>query len=123
MAPRPVVVGTGPRHVLALHGGLGSAAGWGPCAELLDGDRYSVAFVDYRGYGTRRGEPGSFSLAEIAAAALADDDVLGWPDLAVRGHSKGGSAMQRVLAGPAGRVRALLGISPVPSTGVPFDDQ
>jgi pimeloyl-ACP methyl ester carboxylesterase len=123
MAARPVVVGTGPRHVLALHGWFGSAAGWGPFAELFDGDRYSVAFVDFRGYGARRGEPGAFTLAEIAADALAAADELGWPDFAVMGHSMGGSAMQRVLADAPDRVRGLVGISPVPSTGVPFDEQ
>jgi pimeloyl-ACP methyl ester carboxylesterase len=123
MAARPVVVGTGPRHVLALHGWFGSAAGWGPFAELLDGDRYSVAFVDFRGYGARRGEPGAFTLAEIAADALAAADELGWSDFAVMGHSMGGSAMQRVLVDAPDRVRGLVGISPVPSTGVPFDEQ
>jgi pimeloyl-ACP methyl ester carboxylesterase len=123
MAARPAVVGTGPRHVLALHGWFGSAAGWGPFADLLDGDRYSVAFVDYRGYGARRGEPGDFSLAEIAADALAAADGLGWSDFVVMGHSMGGSAMQRVLADAPDRVRGLVGISPVPSTGVPFDEQ
>jgi pimeloyl-ACP methyl ester carboxylesterase len=119
----PRVVGTGPLHVLALHGWFGSATGWGPFAELLDGDRYSVAFLDYRGYGARRGETGAFTLAEISADALAAVDGLGWSQFAVMGHSMGGTAMQRLLADAPDRVRGLLGISPVPSTGVPFDDQ
>jgi pimeloyl-ACP methyl ester carboxylesterase len=123
MALRPVVVGTGPRRVLALHGWFGSAAGWGSFAELFDGDRFSVAFLDYRGYGTRRGETGDFTLAEIAGDALAAADELGWSEFVVMGHSMGGSAMQRVLADAPDRVQALVGISPVPSTGVPFDDQ
>jgi pimeloyl-ACP methyl ester carboxylesterase len=123
MAAHPVVVGTGPLRVLALHGWFGSAAGWGPFAELLDQNRYSVAYLDYRGYGARRGEAGSFSLAEIAADALAAADELGWPDFVLLGHSMGGTAMQRVLADAPDRVRGLLGISPVPSSGVPFDEQ
>jgi pimeloyl-ACP methyl ester carboxylesterase len=123
MAPRPLVVGTGPQHVLALHGWFGSGGGWGPFAELLDGDRYSVAFPDYRGYGARRGEAGEFTLAEIAADALAVADELGWSDFAVMGHSMGGTAMQRLLADAPERVRGMVGISPVPSTGVPFDEQ
>lgn len=123
MPSQPLVIGTGPRHVLALHGWFGSAAGWGPFAGLLDGDRYSVAFVDYRGYGARRGETGAFTLAEIAADALAAVDELGWSDFAVMGHSMGGTAMQRVLADAPDRVRGMIGISPVPSTGVPFDEQ
>jgi pimeloyl-ACP methyl ester carboxylesterase len=123
MAPRPAVVGSGPLHVLALHGWFGSGAGWGPFADLLDGNRYSVAFPDYRGYGARRGEDGAFTLAEIAADALAAADELGWSQFVVMGHSMGGTAMQRVLADAPERVRAMVGISPVPSTGVPFDEQ
>ncbi|MCW2538177.1 MAG: alpha/beta hydrolase fold protein, partial [Modestobacter sp.] len=34
---------------MALHGWFGSATGWGPFADLVDGDRYSYAFLDYRG--------------------------------------------------------------------------
>jgi pimeloyl-ACP methyl ester carboxylesterase len=35
----------------------------------------------------------------------------------------GGSAMQRVLLDGGDRVGGLIGVSPVPSTGVPFDEQ
>jgi pimeloyl-ACP methyl ester carboxylesterase len=123
MDSEPLVVGTGPVQVLALHGWFGSATGWGTLPELLDGDRYSVAFVDYRRYGSRRGETGDFTLAEIAADALATVDALGWSSFAVLGHSMGGSAMQRVLLDAGDRVTGLIGISPVPATGVPFDEQ
>jgi pimeloyl-ACP methyl ester carboxylesterase len=123
MAPVPTVVGTGPRSVLALHGWFGSATGWGDLPDLLDGDRYRVAYLDYRGYGARRGESGAFTLDEIAADALAAADALGWPEFTVVGHSMGGTAMQRVLVDGGDRVTGLLGISPVPSTGVPFDEQ
>jgi pimeloyl-ACP methyl ester carboxylesterase len=123
MAPAPTVVGTGPRSVLALHGWFGSATGWGDLPDLLDGDRYRVAYLDYRGYGARRGESGSFTLQEIAADALAAADDLGWSQFAVLGHSMGGTAMQRLLVDAGDRVTGMVGISPVPSTGVPFDDQ
>ncbi len=123
MAPVPSVVGDGPRKVLALHGWFGSAAGWGPFADLVDGDRYSYAFLDYRGYGRRRDEGGEHTLAEISADAIAAVDALGWSTFAVLGHSMGGTAMQRVLVDAGGRVDGLFGISPVPSTGVPFDEQ
>jgi pimeloyl-ACP methyl ester carboxylesterase len=122
MATAPTVIGDGPQKVLALHGWFGSAAGWGPLPDLVDGDRYSYAFLDYRGYGARRGEAGEFSLAEISRDALAAVDALGWSSFAVLGHSMGGSAMQRVLVDAGGRVTGLIGISPVPSTGVPFDE-
>ncbi len=122
MPPAPTVIGDGPQKVLALHGWFGSAAGWGPLPDLIDGDRYSFAFLDYRGYGARRGETGEYSLAEISGDALAAVDALGWSSFAVLGHSMGGSAMQRVLRDAGGRVTGLIGVSPVPSTGVPFDE-
>jgi hypothetical protein len=42
-------VGNGPRRVLALHGWFGSARGWGGLPELIDTERFSYAFLDYRG--------------------------------------------------------------------------
>src|SRR3954471_2170295 len=123
MVSAPVVVGSGPVKVLALHGWFGSATGWGSLPELVHEDRYSYLFLDYRGYGARRGETGEFTLAEISADALAAVDSLGWSSFAVLGHSMGGSAMQRVLLDSGGRVSGLIGVSPVPSTGVPFDEQ
>jgi pimeloyl-ACP methyl ester carboxylesterase len=123
MADDLLVVGSGPQKVLALPGWLGSARGWGPFAELVDEDRYSYLFLDYRGYGARRGETGEHTLAEISADARAAVDALGWSSFAVLGHSMGGSAMQRVLLDAGDRVSGLIGVSPVPSTGVPFDEQ
>lgn len=117
------VIGSGPRKVLALHGWFGSATGWGALPDLVDGDRYSYLFLDYRGYGARRGEAGEQTLAEISADARAAVDALGWSSFAVLGHSMGGSAMQRVLLDAGDRVSGLLGVSPVPATGVPFDEQ
>ncbi len=123
MADDLLVVGSGPRKVLALPGWFGSARGWGPFAELVDEERYSYLFLDYRGYGSRRGEAGRHSLAEISADARAAVDTLGWSSFAVLGHSMGGSAMQRVLLDAGGRVSGLIGVSPVPATGVPFDGE
>jgi pimeloyl-ACP methyl ester carboxylesterase len=123
MAHDLLVIGTGPRKVLALHGWFGSATGWGPFADLVDGDRYSYLFLDYRGYGARRGQAGEHTLAEISADARDAVDALGWSSFAVLGHSMGGSAMQRVLLDAGDRVSGLIGVSPVPSTGVPFDEQ
>ncbi len=123
MSPDPLVTGSGPRHVLALHGWFGSATGWGPFAELVDGDRYTVAFPDFRGYGARRAETGEYTIAEMAADAVAAADALGWTSFAVLGHSMGGSVMQRVALDAPERVTGLVGISPVPASGVPFDEQ
>jgi pimeloyl-ACP methyl ester carboxylesterase len=116
------LVGSGPVKVIALHGWFGSATGWGALPELIDEDAYSYAFLDYRGYGTRKDEAGEHTIAEIAADTVALADQLGWDRFALVGHSMGGSAIQRVFADVPDRVTALIGISPVPASGVPFDD-
>jgi pimeloyl-ACP methyl ester carboxylesterase len=119
---QPLVVGTGPTKVIALHGWFGSATGWGMLPDLVDGDAYSYAFLDYRGYGARRAVDGEHTIPEIAADTLALADELGWDRFALLGHSMGGSAVARVFADAPDRVSALVGISPVPPSGVPFDD-
>lgn len=115
------VVGRGPVHVMTLHGWFGSATGWGMLPELVDADRYAFAFFDYRGYGQRIDKPGDFTLEEIAADAIALADELGWERFAVLGHSMGGVAALRVFADAAPRITAVIGISPVPASGVELD--
>ena len=118
-----LTVGNGPVHVLALHGWFGSSRGWGYLPQLIDRDRFTWAFPDYRGYGERRDVAGEYSIAEISRDALALADDLGWDRFAVVGHSMGGSAAQHVLADAPDRVTHLVGISPVPAGGVPFDER
>ncbi|GIL25261.1 esterase [Actinocatenispora comari] len=123
MAIPATVVGSGPTRVLALHGWFGSARGWGWLPELIDQDSYSYAFVDYRGYGARRDEPGEYTMAEISADARELADELGWDTYALLGHSMGGKAMLQVYADAPERVTAMVGVSPVPASALPFDDQ
>jgi pimeloyl-ACP methyl ester carboxylesterase len=118
-----VIVGDGPHKVLALHGWLGSARSWGPLVDVLDTSGYTYAFMDCRGYGARMGEPGTYSLSEVAQDALNAADELDWHKFSLLGHSMGGAAIQHVLAAQRDRVQALVGISPVPASGVPFDQQ
>jgi pimeloyl-ACP methyl ester carboxylesterase len=115
-------LGNGDSHVLVLHGWLGPAASWLPVQPHLDTERFTYAFLDYRGYGARKDEAGAYSMDEIAGDALALADSLGWDRFSVVGHSMGGMAMQKVLALAPARVRCLYGVSPVPASGVPFDE-
>jgi len=122
MANSVVVVGSGPHKVMALHGWFGSAEDWGPLVDVLDTDRFTYAFMDYRGYGGSRNLPGRYTLDEIADDAVATSSRLGWSRMSLLGHSMGGAAIQHVLLKAPERVRALVGIAPVPASGVPFDD-
>ncbi|WP_042432360.1 alpha/beta fold hydrolase [Streptacidiphilus anmyonensis] len=115
-------IGTGEHTVLVLHGWFGSSRAWQALLPHLDQDAFGYVFLDYRGYGARRGQDGRFTLAEAAADVLATADALGLDRFSLLGHSMGGSVMQRVYADAPERVRAMVGVSPVPAGGVPFDE-
>lgn len=116
-----LTVGHGPHAVLGLHGWFGTGRSWRTVAPYLDGARYTYHFLDYRGYGTRKNEKGVYSVEEAAADAIAAADQLGLFSFSLLGHSMGGSIMQHVLVQAPDRVRSMVGVSPVPASGVPFD--
>jgi pimeloyl-ACP methyl ester carboxylesterase len=118
-----VTVGSGDHHVLAVHGWFGSARGWGPLPDYLDGSAYTYVFPDLRGYGDRKQAGGEFTMDEAAADVLTLADELGWDRFSVVGHSMGGKAAHQVLLQAPDRVRALVGINPVPAAQVPMDEQ
>ncbi|MEU9130183.1 alpha/beta hydrolase [Kitasatospora sp. NPDC048540] len=115
------MVGTGGHRVVVLHDWFGTTRGWGPFLDHLDGDTFSYALLDYRGYGDRIDVPGDHTLAEIAGDVLALADQLGWERFSLVGHSMGGKAAQRVLAEAPHRVDRLAGITPVPASAYPLD--
>jgi pimeloyl-ACP methyl ester carboxylesterase len=118
-----VTVGSGDHHVLAIHGWFGSARGWSSFPEFIDPSAFTYAFMDLRGYGDRKDVTGEFTVDEVAADALAVADDLGWDRFSVVGHSMGGKFAHRVLLAAPDRVRALVGLNPVPAGATPFDEQ
>ena len=116
------IIGSGPHKVICLHGWFGHARGWGPLLHSLDTQHFSYAFMDYRGYGARRGSGGPYTMTQIPKDALALADELGWQRFSLIGHSMGGSAIQHVLADAPDRVQALVGITPVSAAGAPLDE-
>ncbi len=116
------ISGSGDHKVICLHGWFGSSRAWGPFVDSLDGSRFTYAFMDYRGYGSRKAVAGEHTIQEISADVLALADELGWKTFSLVGHSMGGMAIQHVAADAPDRVRKLVGITPVPASGVPFDD-
>jgi pimeloyl-ACP methyl ester carboxylesterase len=117
-----ISIGHGPHRVLALHGWFGSARGWGSMVDVLDRERFTYVFMDYRGYGGSKGAAGKFTIDEIAADAIALADSLRWDSFSLIGHSMGGKAIQRVLVEAPARVKKLVAVTPVPAAAVPFDD-
>ncbi|GMA39743.1 alpha/beta fold hydrolase [Mobilicoccus caccae] len=116
-------VGHGPRTVFWLHGWFGSATAWGEVPRSLDPEAATHVFLDYRGHGQRRDEPGEYTLAEIAGDVLAEADRRDAPRFSLVGHSMGGGAALRVVADAPERVEALIGISPTGPTPTPFDER
>ncbi len=114
------LLGNGPHKVMVLHGWFGDHQVWAPCMPFLDLERFSYAFIDYRGYGASRAIAGEHSMKEISADAIDLADHLGWQEWSVVGHSMGGMAAQLVAIDAGPRVRAVLGVTPVPASGVPF---
>lgn len=71
--------------------------------------------MDLRGYGDRMQTAGEFTVDEVAADALAVADDLGWDRFSMVGHSMGAKFAHRVLLQAPDRVRALVGLNPVPA--------
>lgn len=115
--------GSGPRHVICLHGWFADRSAFRAIRPYLDGESFTYVFPDIRGYGEAMRITGDFTLDEVARDVLALADHLGWSHFSLIGHSMGGKAAQRVLALAPDRVNALVGVSPVPASGLPFDEQ
>jgi pimeloyl-ACP methyl ester carboxylesterase len=115
-------VGTGPHPVIVLHGWFADRRAFAAMEDALAHAEFSYAFMDCRGYGDLVRDDGPFTMEQVAADALALADALGWRTFSLIGHSMGGKAIQRVLTLAPERVRKLVALTPVPASGVPFDD-
>lgn len=114
-------VGHGPHPVLVLHGWFGDARSFEPVEPWLSRERFSYVFMDYRGYGGMRAASGDYTIDEIAGDALTLADALGFRAFSLIGHSMGGMAIERIATLAPDRVRALVGIAPVPCGGVRYE--
>lgn len=113
-------VGEGPHHVLAVHGWFADRGAFDGVREVLDRAAFSYALPDLRGYGEARAVPGAYTTEEAAGDLLALADALGWERFSLVGHSMGAAVIQRVLLAAPERVRRMVGIAPVPASGVPL---
>lgn len=112
--------GDGPHKVIAVHGWLADRSAYRPVLPDLDAEAFQYAAVDLRGYGEARDADGAYTTSEGAADVLALADRLGWERFSLIGHSMGGSVIQRTLAAAPHRVRRIVGVSPVPASGLPL---
>jgi pimeloyl-ACP methyl ester carboxylesterase len=115
-------IGQGPTKVLVIHGWFWDHRVFTPIFDALDGDRFTYALVDIRGYGHSRDIAGNLTIAEVASDAIALADSLGWQEFHVVGHSMGGKAVQKIAMDAPARVTSVVAVTPVPATPLPFDE-
>ncbi|MFD9339142.1 alpha/beta fold hydrolase [Streptomyces sp. NPDC060028] len=117
------VLGTGSERALLLHNWFGDRSSFDPMRGHLNGDAFSYAFLDCRGYGEAIDTDGTFTMEEVAEDALAVADHLGWESFSVVGHSMGAKAAQLMLLNNPSRIRSIIGISAVPASGFPLEGE
>ncbi|MFJ4471802.1 alpha/beta fold hydrolase [Streptomyces sp. NPDC089424] len=110
--------GDGAHKVFAVHGWFADRSAFAPVLPDLDGTTFQYAPVDLRGYGEARDAHGAYTTAEAAVDLVTLADRLGWARFSVVGHSMGGAIAQRLLAVAPHRLRAVVGVSPVPACGL-----
>jgi pimeloyl-ACP methyl ester carboxylesterase len=71
------LLGRGAEKVPVMHGWFGDHTIFAPMFNALDLERFTCAFIDYRGYGKSRDRRGDGSMDEPAGDALALADTLG----------------------------------------------
>ncbi|MEU1594004.1 alpha/beta hydrolase [Streptomyces sp. NPDC005708] len=114
------VHGDGAHKVFAVHGWFADRAAYAPVLPDLDRETFTYALVDLRGYGAAKDAAGTYGTAEAATDLVGLADRLGWERFSVIGHSMGGAVAQRLLALAPERLRRIVGVSPVPASGMPM---
>ncbi|MEV6293338.1 alpha/beta hydrolase [Streptomyces sp. NPDC051896] len=114
------VHGDGAHKVFAVHGWFADRSAYATVLPDLDRTSFTYALVDLRGYGEARDAAGAYTTAEAAGDLVELADRLGWERFSVIGHSMGGAVAQRLAATVPHRLRRMVGVSPVPASGVPL---
>jgi len=117
------MLGKGPEKVIVLHGWMADHSVFEPMFPALDTEKFTYAFIDYRGFGLSKEMEGEHTIAEIGRDALDLADHYGWDRFHLIGHSMGGMAIQWVMANATERVKSAVAVNPVPASGVPFEGE
>lgn len=110
--------GDGAHKVFAVHGWFADRSAYAAVVPDLDRTSFQYALVDLRGYGRAADAPGSYTTGEAALDLVELADRLGWDRFSVVGHSMGGAVAQRLLSVAPHRLRRIVGVSPVPASGL-----
>ena len=100
----------GAPKVLALHGWLDNAASFVPLSARLTG--IELVALDLPGHGASAHLPlaAGYTVVNLARAAFAAADALGWPRFGLLGHSLGAGVASLMAAAAPQRIERLLAI-------------
>lgn len=116
-------LGNGPMRLLILHGWLSDGTVYDSIKPFFDPTKYSIAFMDFRGYGQSKGLSGDYTIDEIASDALSLADTLSWDTFHVIGHSMGGVVLQKMALLAPTRILSGIAITPVPASGFDLGEE
>jgi pimeloyl-ACP methyl ester carboxylesterase len=116
------LVGAGSNQIVMLHGWLSDGRIYDRILPYFDPQVYSLALLDYPGYGRSRDLPGPYTITRLAAEVVALVRELGWQKPAILGHSMGGMVLLESDLQAPGLFRLGLAVTPVSASGLPFDD-
>lgn len=116
------LVGSGPHPVIVLHDWLCDTSTWDGVLAYLDGERFTWAFTDLRGYGRSRGRTGAYTLEEATADVLAVADARRFPRFAVVGHSMSTLVALQLGQRHGDRTSHVVVVTPPPPGGFGVDE-
>jgi pimeloyl-ACP methyl ester carboxylesterase len=116
------IVGSGPRPVVILNDWLCDTSTWDGARVYLDGDTFTWAFADLRGYGRSRDRSGTFTVQEAAGDVIALADAKRWARFAIVGHSMSTLVALHLAQHHSDRITHTIVITPPPPNGFGASD-
>lgn len=120
---RARTLGDGPLPVLFVHGWMVSGAVWDELLAALPPTRHRFIVPDLRGTGGSARPVEGYRLEQYCADLLAIADASGAQRFTIVGHAMGGQLAQMLAARHPERVAGVVGLSPVPASGIPLPDE
>jgi pimeloyl-ACP methyl ester carboxylesterase len=111
------IVGSGSLPVVVLNDWLSDTSTWDGARPYLDGERFTWAFADLRGYGRTRNRRGAFTVTEAAGDVIALADAKAWKRFAVVGHSMSALVALHLAQQHADRLTHTIVLTPPPPAG------
>ena len=117
------LVGSGPEGVIVFNDWLADCTSWKPMHLYIDGNAFTYAFVDIRGYGRSIDMPGEHTALEAASDAFDVADALGWRHFHIIGFSMTGMVVERMVLLDPARIKSEIAVGPVSAAAVRMEPE